>query len=94
LGDRNGERAYLSGWVCIPFIEGWEATMPIYEFQCRKCETRFEEIRPLGDDGSSLVCPDCGTRAPEKVFSVFAAGSDQSDAAPCGNPDRCGTSFG
>ena len=68
--------------------------MPIYEFKCRKCETQFEEIRPLGDTGKSLICPECGTKSPKKVPSVFAAGSDQSSSAPCGNPSGCGTPFG
>ena len=68
--------------------------MPIYEFKCRKCETQFEEIRPLGDTGKSLSCPECGTKSPKKIPSVFAAGSNQSSSAPCGDPSGCGTSFG
>lgn len=46
--------------------------MPIYEYKCRRCETVFEAIRPVGDDGKSLGCPDCGARAPVKVPSTFA----------------------
>lgn len=52
--------------------------MPIYEFRCRECGTRFEALRRVGEDGRTLECPDCGTPRPEKVFSTFAAGA-------CGN---------
>ncbi len=47
--------------------------MPIYEYQCRECGTRFEAIRRLSDDDKDLACPECGTLKPEKVFSTFAA---------------------
>jgi putative FmdB family regulatory protein len=47
--------------------------MPIYEYKCKKCGERFEAIRPIGDTGRGLSCPECGARAPEKVPSVFAA---------------------
>ena len=47
--------------------------MPIYEFRCKKCEERFEAIRPMGDTGRDLTCPECGAKSPEKVPSVFAA---------------------
>ena len=48
--------------------------MPIYEFECKKCGETFEELRPLGDTGRSVSCPECGAKAPKKVFSTFAAG--------------------
>jgi len=47
--------------------------MPIYEYQCKKCDERFEAIRPMGDTGRGLTCPECGAKAPKKVPSVFAA---------------------
>lgn len=46
--------------------------MPIYEFRCKKCGAAFEVIRPMGDSGRSLTCPECGARSPEKQLSVFA----------------------
>jgi putative FmdB family regulatory protein len=53
--------------------------MPIYEFRCRACAVTFEAIRPMGDDGASLCCPECGQRAPEKRVSTFAAGGGCGD---------------
>jgi putative FmdB family regulatory protein len=49
--------------------------MPIYEYRCRKCGSAFEMLRPLGDTGKDLKCPECGAPRPGKVFSTFAAGS-------------------
>ena len=46
--------------------------MPIYEYRCRACHHVFEAIRPVGDRGTDLACPDCGAREPEKILSVFA----------------------
>jgi putative FmdB family regulatory protein len=48
--------------------------MPIYEFECKKCGEVFEALRPMDDTGRSLSCPECGTKAPKKIFSTFAAG--------------------
>jgi putative FmdB family regulatory protein len=47
--------------------------MPIYEYRCKACGQRFEALRPVGDRGRSLICPECGEKGPEKLPSVFAA---------------------
>jgi putative FmdB family regulatory protein len=49
--------------------------MPIYEYRCPQCRHLFEAIRPMGDDGSELDCPECGRRGPELVPSVFGTSS-------------------
>jgi putative FmdB family regulatory protein len=56
--------------------------MPIYEFRCTQCGADFEAIRPMGDTGKSLACPECGARSPEKQLSVFATGHP-SQSGPC-----------
>ena len=69
--------------------------MPLFEYRCRDCEKRFEEI-VLGE--AKPRCPSCESRKVEKLLSVFAvgnggggtksAGAEPSDAGcgSCGDP--------
>ncbi|MBI4186153.1 MAG: zinc ribbon domain-containing protein [Chloroflexi bacterium] len=41
--------------------------MPIYEYECKKCRTRFEMRRCFDEDGGS-PCPQCGGQA-WRIFS-------------------------
>ena len=44
--------------------------VPIYDFQCRRCSKRFEQlVRP----GQAPDCPACGAPSPERLFSGTAA---------------------
>ena len=36
-----------------------DATMPMYEYQCRKCKHRFERIQKFSDP-ILKTCPECG----------------------------------
>jgi len=45
--------------------------MPIYEYQCPQCENKFEVRQSIGEDGSKLTCPKCGTPNPRRLFSSF-----------------------
>ncbi len=44
--------------------------MPIYEYRCSKCETRFERIQKFSDHSES-ECPECGA-AGERLLSAPA----------------------
>jgi putative FmdB family regulatory protein len=45
--------------------------MPIYEYYCHACETRFEElIREKSAD--HVHCPECGTEHVSRLLSLFA----------------------
>ncbi|MDO8737134.1 MAG: zinc ribbon domain-containing protein [Thermoleophilia bacterium] len=47
--------------------------MPIYEFCCKGCNGRFEELVSAGESGlKGLTCPDCGSRKVERLFSSFS----------------------
>jgi putative FmdB family regulatory protein len=61
--------------------------MPIFEYQCRKCGTRFE--KRVNSAEAAATCKQCGSARVEKLLSVFAvAGASRSTAAeesgPCG----------
>lgn len=41
--------------------------MPTYEYECEKCQLRFELRRQFSDNGS-IFCPQCGSKA-HRLFS-------------------------
>lgn len=45
--------------------------MPIYEFACRSCGHRFEELvgGHVGVEASEVVCPECGSEGAERLLS-------------------------
>ena len=42
--------------------------MPLYEYECAACGNRFEQIRKFSDPPVE-VCPRCGERNVQKLFS-------------------------
>jgi putative FmdB family regulatory protein len=67
--------------------------MPIYEYRCQDCNTKFEKLVRRSDDAASLVCPNCGQNHLNTELSTFAAhsrGTQQSAAMPsCGQAGMC-----
>ena len=43
--------------------------MPLYDFKCRACGHRFDELVRLGE---TPQCPKCGDAEPERLFSTSA----------------------
>ncbi len=48
--------------------------MPIYEFKCKDCAARFEE---LTEAGALVACPECGAERAERLYSTVAPPSRQ-----------------
>lgn len=46
--------------------------MPMYEFHCRDCDERFEELRSVHDPDEGVECPQCGGSRVERLLSAFA----------------------
>ena len=76
--------------------------MPIYEYKCQDCGTKFEKL-VRRSEGTDLECPSCGQKHLEQELSTFAAhsgGSAHASEAPvcpsggrCSNPGMCGMNF-
>jgi putative FmdB family regulatory protein len=45
--------------------------MPIYEYVCPSCKTKFELLRPMSRADEAASCPQCQQKA-ERVLSTFA----------------------
>jgi putative FmdB family regulatory protein len=53
--------------------------MPIYEYVCDKCDTRFERI--VINKQQEIACPKCASKKATIQLSVFATSNGSSDGA-------------
>ncbi len=49
--------------------------MPIYEFECTKCQHKFDELVRASVNLQDIVCPQCGVNSPRKLMSAFGFSS-------------------
>ena len=49
--------------------------MPLYEFECEKCGSRFEEL--VAGDTGSLPCPNCQASRTQRLFSPVSPAARQ-----------------
>ncbi len=47
--------------------------MPIFEYKCEKCETRFEVLHKTQNNENEITCPKCNSVENKKLFSAFSA---------------------
>ena len=52
--------------------------MPIYEFRCKKCDKKFEELVFSLNSEKKIICPQCGSKESERLFSHFSSKSSGS----------------
>ena len=74
--------------------------MPIYEYQCADCNTKFEKLVRRMADAADVDCPSCGQKHVSQQYSTFSAHANgatasrsEAPACPggmCRNPGVCG----
>jgi putative FmdB family regulatory protein len=54
--------------------------MPIYEYACRSCSTKFDQlVRSMSSGDATVVkCPRCGSTQTTRALSLFAVSADAS----------------
>jgi putative FmdB family regulatory protein len=65
--------------------------VPLYEYRCTACGSRFEVLRRMGQGTEGLSCPGCGQESVEKEFSTFSgasAGSGSGGSGACSPSGR------
>jgi putative FmdB family regulatory protein len=45
--------------------------MPIYEFQCNRCQQEFDYLLKVDESYATLTCPQCGGNSLTKLVSSF-----------------------
>jgi putative FmdB family regulatory protein len=67
--------------------------MPIYEYLCAECDSKFEQMRPLSQSDKPADCPRCHKPAKRKV-STFNGFITSSSGVPQAMPGNSGHSCG
>jgi putative FmdB family regulatory protein len=67
--------------------------MPVYEYVCLDCGTRFDALRPMRAADSPLACGQCESEHTSRTLSVFYAQSGGRTVAGT-NGGGCGSCSG
>jgi len=69
--------------------------MPIYEYACPDCESKFELLRPVSQAQEGAACPRCRGAA-ERILSAFCSVSKDANGltAPIGGSSCSSCSAG
>ena len=47
--------------------------MPMYEYRCKECGRKYEQLRRMSEADSGLECPHCASKTVDRLVSAFAA---------------------
>jgi putative FmdB family regulatory protein len=67
--------------------------MPIYEYRCADCGSKFEKLIRRSEDVETLACPSCGQQHLNQELSTFSARANGAAKSPempsCASAGRC-----
>jgi putative FmdB family regulatory protein len=69
--------------------------MPVYEYYCRTCDTKFEKLQPISKSADPAVCPDGHNGALRTLSLIASVGNSESGqmmggGCACGGHCSCG----
>ena len=66
--------------------------MPLYEYTCGACQSKFEQLVRTADRDGGVKCPECGSAKTARALSLVAVGGESKGAASGDTPacGRCG----
>lgn len=47
--------------------------MPIFEYKCKECNSKFEMLHKSSTTIEEVVCPKCSNKNVQKLFSSFSS---------------------
>jgi putative FmdB family regulatory protein len=69
--------------------------LPIFEYQCSECKTKFEILHKSINKVETVNCPNCNSINNKKLLSTFSAATNSSSnysASPCLS-SNCGVDY-
>lgn len=68
--------------------------MPIYEYKCSECKTKFEVLHKSSTDKKEVSCPECNSVNNKKLYSAFSSNINSESGSASGDcsTGQCQTS--
>ncbi len=63
--------------------------MPVYEYYCKKCDKKFEALRPMSKADAPIECEYCHSKHTSRQVSTFAAHSGGKAISGAGGGGGC-----
>ena len=63
--------------------------MPIFEYKCKQCNSKFEVLHKSSLNQEQVNCPSCNSKENQKLLSTFSATGFSSNNSVCEN-GSCG----
>ena len=57
--------------------------MPIFEYKCKKCNSKFEVLHKSSLNQEEVSCPNCQSKESQKLLSSFSASGFSSSSSGC-----------
>jgi putative FmdB family regulatory protein len=64
--------------------------MPIYEYVCSDCQTKFEVMRPMSQVSKPVACEHCNSKRTRRAMSRFSASSGGQPVSGMASGGGCG----
>jgi len=62
--------------------------MPLYEYICKDCGNKFEELRKANEADLPIECPKCKSKNTKKALSLFGTSGGSSSTTASSAPVR------
>lgn len=63
--------------------------MPIFEYKCENCDTKYEVLHKSSANIGEVTCPECNSNKSKKLLSSFSASMGSSSDGSCAS-GSCG----
>ena len=57
--------------------------MPIFEYKCKKCSSKFEVLHKSSLNQEEVSCPKCNSKENQKLLSTFSSAGFSSNSSNC-----------
>ncbi len=80
----------IISYICIIDKKYKDKKMPVFEYKCSSCNSKFEVLHKSSVKQEDVTCPECDSKEIKKLFSSFCASVQTHSHESVCNRENCG----